>query len=77
MPHLIRFLICHALIGMALAVGFVGALVVLDIAGLGRLMWNSPSGAIAAAVLTLALGITFGSAQIGFAVMLLPRDEKH
>ncbi len=75
MPHLVRFLLRHALLGVALAVVFVGALLALDIAGLGTLMWQSPSGLIAAFALTVALSVTFGSAQMGFAVMLLPEDD--
>lgn len=76
MPYLVRFLIRHALIGMALAVVFVCALVTLDIAGLGTLMWRSSSGPLAALALTIVLCITFGSAQMGFAVMLLPGEEE-
>ena len=75
MPHLVRFLLRHALLGVALAVAFVGALLALDIAGLGTLMWQSPSGPIAAFALTVVLSVTFGSAQMGFAVMLLTEDD--
>jgi hypothetical protein len=75
MPYLVRFLLRHALIGVVLAVAFVGVLLALDIAGLGTLMWQSPSGPVAAFALTVALSVTFGSAQMGFAVMLLPEDD--
>ncbi|MDQ0511598.1 hypothetical protein [Ancylobacter amanitiformis] len=75
MPRLVRFLIRHALIGFGLAVLFVGALLLLDVARLGTLIGQSPFGGLAALVLVVCVGITFASAQMGFAVMLLPRDH--
>lgn len=76
MPVLIRFLLRHAAIGIGLASLFVGALTVLDMFHLGSLMRGSPDGLLALAVLTAALGITFGSVQMGFAVMLMGEDEQ-
>lgn len=77
MPALVVFLGRHAAIGLALAVLFVGGLVALDVGHLGTLVQNAPDGWLAVAVLTLACTITFSSAQMGFAVMLLSaeRDE--
>ncbi len=75
MPILVRFLLWHALIGFAVALVFVAALLAFDVARLGTLVWASPSGAIALAALTFALGLTFGSVQMGVAVMLLGEDE--
>ncbi|WP_210255156.1 hypothetical protein [Ancylobacter pratisalsi] len=74
MPHLVRFLIRHAAIGIAVAGLFVGALLAFDVAHLGTLVRESPSGLIAVSALTVALGITFGSVQMGFAVMLLGEE---
>lgn len=74
MPTLVRFLARHALVGFGLAVLFVGGLLALDVAGLGTLVWQSPEGAMAAAVLTFAVGLTFASAQMGIAVMLLGEE---
>ena len=74
MPILVRFLIRHALIGIAVAFVFVGALLAFDVARLGTLVWASPSGGLAVAALTFALGLTFGSVQMGVAVMLLGED---
>ncbi len=75
MPILVRFLLRHALIGFALAMVFVGALLAFDVARLGSLVWASPSGGLAVAALTFALGLTFGSVQMGVAVMLLGEDD--
>lgn len=75
MPHLVRFLMRHALIGFALAIVFVGALLALDVARLGSLIWVSPTGVIAAFVLTFSIGVTFASVQMGFAVMLLSETD--
>lgn len=74
MPTLVRFLARHALVGFGLAVVFVGALLALDVAGLGTLVWRSPDGAMAAAALTFAVGLTFASVQMGIAVMLLGEE---
>lgn len=71
MPHLVRFLLRHAAIGIGVAVVFLAALLAFDVAHLGTLVRESPSGLVAVAALAMALGITFGSVQMGFAVMLL------
>ena len=81
MPLLVRFLIRHAVIGVGLAMVLVALLLGFDVARLGTLVWGSPTGWIAVTALTIALGITLGSVQMGFAVMLLadeapgPDDE--
>lgn len=75
MPHLVRFLMRHALIGLGLAILFVGTLVLLDVARLGTLVTQSSSGIVALVALTCAVGITFGSVQMGFAIMLLGEDK--
>ena len=69
MPYLVRFLLGHAAIGVAVAVVTVTAIVTLDIAGLGTLAAGSEDGMLALFLLTFFLGLTFGSAQMGFAVM--------
>lgn len=75
MPHLVRFLIRHALIGFCLAVVFVAGLLAFDIASLRSLVMTSSSGGIGVAALTVALCLTFGSLQMGFAVMLLGENS--
>ncbi|MFG1302402.1 hypothetical protein V5F49_21700 [Xanthobacter sp. V3C-3] len=71
MPFLVRFLARHAAIGIGVATLFVALLVAFDVARLGTLLWTSQDGLLALIVLTLALGVTFGSVQMGFAVMLM------
>ncbi|WP_454915088.1 hypothetical protein [Xanthobacter sediminis] len=76
MPFLVRFLVTHAVIGVSVAVMLVGAMVAFDVAGLGTLMTSSEDGPLALALLTFGLGITFGSVQMGFAVMLMSDGEE-
>lgn len=76
MPFLVRFLLRHAVIGVLVAAAFVALLVAFDVARLGTLFATSGDGLLALGVLTFALGLTFGSVQMGFAVMLMDdRDE--
>ena len=75
MPFLVRFLLRHAAIGIAVAAVFVALLVAFDVAHLASLFAHSPDGWLALGVLTVALGITFGSVQMGFAVMLMDDED--
>lgn len=74
-PQLITFLLRHALIGFAIGIAFVFCLLQLNVGELGTLVGGEPSGLVAAGALAFAMGITFGSVQMGFAVMLLPETE--
>ena len=67
-PH-IRFLLAHALGGVAVGLGAAGLLVWLDVGRLGTLAAASPEGAIAVALLAFGFAVTFGSAAIGAAIM--------
>ncbi|MGF1621337.1 MAG: hypothetical protein ACFCUR_12060 [Rhodomicrobiaceae bacterium] len=69
MPPLIRFLLRHALIGFGIAAIFVAGLMLSDMGGIGTLIANAEAGWLALLMLTFFLGLTFGSAQMGFAVM--------
>lgn len=71
MPFLVRFLVTHAVIGISVAAALVGGMVAFDIAGLGKLLTTSEDGLLALVLLTFGLGVTFGSVQMGFAVMLM------
>jgi len=75
MPQLVRFLLIHAAIGFALAFVFVGALVAFDTGGLRTLMMSSDVGFVAFLLLVFLNGLTFGSVQIGVAVMLLGEEN--
>lgn len=76
MPFLVRFLLRHAAIGIGVAGVFVALLVAFDVAHLATLFARSPDGLLAIGVLTVALGITFGSVQMGFAVMLMDDENE-
>ncbi len=55
---------------------FVAVLLALDAQGLRTLMARSADGWLAAGILTFAMGLTFGSVQMGVAVMMLAaRDD--
>jgi hypothetical protein len=75
LPKLVRFLAGHALLGGVVG-GFVaGALLWLDVGGLGTLFSGERS---LIALIVLYFGsfvLTFASAAMGTAVMLLPKDE--
>jgi hypothetical protein len=68
-PVAVRFMVLHGLIGFGLAAVFVAALLWADPGGVGRLIL-SQGGIPVIALLWLFSGLTFGSVQIGTAVML-------
>lgn len=70
----LRLVLAHAGFGALLGFVFAVALVVLDAHGIGELIRNSDSGAIAFLLLAGGFMVTFGSLVAGSAVMLLPRD---
>jgi hypothetical protein len=70
----LRLVLAHAGIGALLGLAFAVALVVLDAHGIGALILNSESGAVAFLLLAGGFMVTFGSLVAGSAVMLLPRD---
>lgn len=77
MTPLTWFLARHALIGFGVAVLFSGMLFWLDAAGLRTLVAASPVGMIAAGALTFLFCLTFGSVQMGIAIMqLADQDER-
>lgn len=73
MPDLIKLLIRHALIGFGLAVLMVASLLLLDVGNLRTLI--AADGPVALFMLTLFMGLTFASAQMGIGVMLAGRDR--
>ncbi|MFA5119753.1 hypothetical protein [Zavarzinia sp.] len=76
-PPLVALLAVNAAQGFAAAFVFIGAILAFDIGGMGHLVFHSPDGWIAGFALTFATGLTFGSVQMGIAVMLLEeREEK-
>lgn len=74
MPILVRFFICHALVGMGIAALFVAAILGFDVGHIASMARDSSSGPLAILLLFVFSTITFASIQISMAVMLLPRD---
>lgn len=74
MPILVKFMLRHALIGYAMAIVFVAAILALDLGGLATLVSTSRFGILAVAMLTFFTGLTFASLQMGIAVMSLKEE---
>jgi hypothetical protein len=75
-PPLVRLLVRNAAFGFAVAGAFIGSLLVFDIGGLGTLVAEQRDGPLAAFVLTFATGLTFGSVQMGIAIMQLAEKDE-
>lgn len=75
MPKLIRLYIQSIVIGFALSVVFLGALVWMDVAGLQHLILGSSSGFVAAAMMIVFNGIIFSGVQFAIAVARLAEDD--
>jgi hypothetical protein len=78
MPRLVRMMILHGAIGLGLGAAFTALILWFDVAGLGGLVARSADGWLAAFLLTVFSGITFGGVQIGIAVMSMaeiPDDD--
>lgn len=76
MPVLVKFMLRHALIGYAVAIVFVAGLLALDMGGLATLVSTSQFGVLAVALLTFFTGLTFGSLQMGMAIMSLKEEPE-
>ena len=75
LPLAVRFMVGHGLLGFMIATLFVGGLLWLGREGFGALVWNV-GGWQAVALLWFFTGLTFGSAMIGGAVMLIGPEER-
>lgn len=75
-PVAVRFMVVHGLVGFGLAALFVGAVLWSNPGGVGALILRE-GGVPVIALLWFFTGLTFGSVQIGAAVMLQDgRDER-
>lgn len=72
-PVAVRFMIMHGLVGFALSALFVSAVLWADPGGVGSLILKH-GGVPVIALLWFFSGLTFGSVQIGAAIML--RDDR-
>lgn len=68
-PPLVVFLVKNAAIGFAGAIAFVVAILVFDVGNLMTIATQSGVGVFAMILMTLMIGFTFASVQMGFAVM--------
>jgi hypothetical protein len=73
--ELIRFLLTNAAIGAGAAVAMVALALAADFMNLWTLVSANESGPLALAVMTVFFSITFGSAQMGFALMFAMSNE--
>lgn len=69
MPKLVRLYIVNVAIGFALSAVFLVAMVWLNIANLGHLVLDTPSGWIGGLMMFVSNGVIFAGAQFGIAVM--------
>lgn len=73
-PPAVRFMVIHGLVGFGLAAVFVAAVLWADPGGVGSLILRV-GGWPVVAMLWFFSGLTFGSVQIGTAVMLQDGSE--
>lgn len=71
LPPPIRFLLLHAASGFGLAFLFTLGLIWTDPGGLGTLLQQAPDWPLPSVLLWFVLGLTFGSVQMGSAIMFL------
>lgn len=69
-PLIAFYLKCCA-VGFSLSAVFTGALIAMDVAGLGHLVLNVSGGFLAAFLLWFFNGLVFSSAQASVAVLLM------
>ncbi|MBR0679298.1 hypothetical protein GXW74_02270 [Roseomonas eburnea] len=74
-PPAVRFMIMHGLVGFGLSAAFVAAVLWADPGGVGSLILRV-GGAPVVAMLWFFTGLTFGSVQIGTAVMLQDGNDR-
>lgn len=77
MPRLVRLYIVNVAIGFAIAAGFIGALLALDVAGLRHLVLETQGGWLAGGLIFLGSGTLFAGVQFAWAVMAMAeRDDR-
>lgn len=75
MPKLVRLYIVNAALGFALSAVFLGAILALNVGGLGDLILGSEMGWVAAAMMFVFNGIVFGAVQFGIVIMSMGSDD--
>ncbi|MEZ5854851.1 MAG: hypothetical protein R3D67_08945 [Hyphomicrobiaceae bacterium] len=75
LPDHIKFLAMNALVGIAAGCTVASLMIWADAGGLGTLIFETGSPAIAVGLLFGGFSVTFGSLAVGSAIMLLhPKD---
>lgn len=74
--RLFGFMARHAGIGFAISALFVAVVTWANVGQLGTLFAESSVGWFAAALLFFFCGLTFGSVQIGIAIMMQARNDE-
>jgi len=75
MPKLIRLYIVNVAIGFGISAAFVAALILLDVAGLQRLILQSPMGWVAGLMMVMFNGVVFAGVQFAIAIMRMADPE--
>jgi hypothetical protein len=75
MPKLLKLLAINCAMGVLIGLLFLTMLIVTDTAGIGTLIWSSSDPFIALLLLGVGMSVTFGSAVMGGAIMMLPYDD--
>lgn len=73
-PPLVLFLIKNAAIGFVMAFIFVGVMLAFNVGNMMTVATQSDVGIFAMVLMTLMIGLTFSSLQMGFAVMFRADD---
>lgn len=73
--HLVRFFVRNGLAGVFVGWSVLAALLYLDVARLGELMFDSDAWLTALVLAGSGFGVTFGSLAMGTAVFLLPTSD--
>jgi hypothetical protein len=73
--RLVPYLARHCFAGVLAGWTAVAALLLLDVGGLGRLIFGAEAWMLALAMLLVFFGLTFGSVAMGAAIMSLGRAE--
>lgn len=75
MPRLVKLYITHVAIGFGLSLVFTGAVLALDVGGIGHLVSAVSGGWLAAFVFFMLNGIVFSGVQFGFAIMRMGESD--
>jgi hypothetical protein len=76
LPAHVKFLLRHAMIGFSIGLALVVLIIWQDVGRVGTLLATSSQRWLVLGLLGFLFGLTFGSVQMGFAIMLLPEADE-